>query len=176
MADWFASTMPTPELTGLPDALAAGATDVNRDKRRLYKDNDINIQRARAWVVITSANPTFASDPGLADRVPVIRLERRTDETAESALSDEIGRNRDAGLSWLAETLSKALADRKPVTGNLNRRHTEDADPLYGGGEIVTDCEPTQSQRYRHGIIVFTVLAVASSVGVYYGLADRKDR
>lgn len=109
----------------LADSLAAAATDVNRTKRQLYTDNKLIQQRARAWVVITSSNPLFASDPGLADRILVIRLERRTQETAESALSDEIGRNRDTGLSWIAETLSKALAEKELVTGTLNRRHPD---------------------------------------------------
>jgi hypothetical protein len=50
---------------------------------------------------------------------------------------------------------------------------TEDADPIYGGGETVVVFEPTQDQRNRHGIFIFTVIAVSSVVGTYQGLADR---
>ena len=52
--------------------------------------------------------------------------------------------------------------------------HTEDGDPLYGGGETVVDFEPTKDQRNRHGMFIFTVLAVTSTVGTYQGLARRK--
>ena len=109
----------------LPDALAAAATDGTREKRRLYTDTARIVQRSRAWAIITSANPTFASDAGLADRLLVVRLERRTDETAEAALSDEIAAHRDAGLSWIAELLSVALADKAAVPGGMNKRHPD---------------------------------------------------
>lgn len=109
----------------LPDTMAAASTDGCREKRRLYTDTARIVQRARAWAIITSANPAFAADAGLADRLLVIRLERRTDETAETALSDEIAAHRDAGLSWIAEVLSVALADNKLVPGGLNKRHPD---------------------------------------------------
>ncbi len=109
----------------LPDALAAAATDGIHEKRRLYTDSIIIQQRTRSWTIVTSANPIFAADPGLADRVLVIRLERRKTETAESELSDEIIANRDSGMSWIAQTLSKTLADRDPVPKNLNQRHPD---------------------------------------------------
>ena len=109
----------------LADALAAAATDGSHEKRRLYSNSELVQQRARAWSIITSANPTFASDAGLADRLLVVRLDRRNTDTAESALSDEITANRNAGLSWLAWVLAYALADREPVPANLNRRHPD---------------------------------------------------
>ena len=109
----------------LPDALAAAATDGTREKRRLYTDTSRIVQRSRAWAIITSANPTFAADSGLADRLLVVRLERRIDETAESALSDEILNSRDSGLSWIADVLSVALADKNAVPGGMNKRHPD---------------------------------------------------
>jgi putative DNA primase/helicase len=109
----------------LPDALAAAATAGTFTKRRLYTDADRVTLRARASIAVTSASPTFASDAGLADRLLVIRMNRRTGETAESALFDEVRANRDAGLSWIAATLSKALADAAPVLAGLNARHPD---------------------------------------------------
>lgn len=109
----------------LPDAAAAAATAGAHLKRRLYTDADKVTLRARAWLAITSLNPTFAADAGLADRLLVIRLNRRAGETAESSLFDEIAANRDAGLSWIAETLSGALADRGEVPAGLNQRHPD---------------------------------------------------
>lgn len=109
----------------LPDALAAAATAGTFTKRRLYTDADRVTLRARASIAVTSASPTFAADAGLADRLLVIRLNRRTGETAESALFEEVRKNRDAGLSWIAATLSKALADLAPVPAGLNARHPD---------------------------------------------------
>ncbi len=98
----------------LPDALAAAATAGTLEKRRLYTDADRVSLRARAWVAVTSASASFAGDAGLADRLIVIRLNRRQGATAETALSDEVRRNRSAGLSWICEALSRALADENP--------------------------------------------------------------
>jgi len=109
----------------LQDALAAASTDGTREKRRLYTDTARIVQRSRAWAIITSANPTFAADSGLADRLLVVRLDRRVDETAESSLSDEIISNRDAGLSWISDVLSVALADKVASPGGMNKRHPD---------------------------------------------------
>lgn len=109
----------------LPDALAAAATGGSSEKRRLYTNSDRVTLRARAWTAITSASPSFASDAGLADRLLVVRLNRRTGQTAESALSAEIATARDAGLSWICQALSKALADKLPIPDGLNKRHPD---------------------------------------------------
>ena len=108
-----------------PDALAIASTGGSREKRKLYTDSDNVILKARAWVCVTSANPSFASDAGLADRLLVVRLDRRKGNTAETTLSDEINQNRDAGLSFIAHSLSRALADQEPVPGGLNSRHPD---------------------------------------------------
>lgn len=121
----------------LPDALAAAATDGIHEKRKLYSDSNLIQQKARAWSVVTSANPTFASDAGLADRLLVVRLDRRNADTAESALSDEITANRNAGLSFVAYVLSYALADHEPVPANLNRRHPDFAEMAVKIGRAI---------------------------------------
>jgi hypothetical protein len=109
----------------LPDAAAAAATGGSSVKRRLYTDMD-NVQlQAKSWLIITSANPRFASDAGLADRLLVIRMERREGNTSDERLSQEILANRDSGLSFLADTLSKALADQAPIPSGLNSRHPD---------------------------------------------------
>jgi hypothetical protein len=109
----------------LADALAAAATAGTFTKRRLYTDRDRVTLRARAAIALTSANPTFAADAGLADRLLVVRLNRRTGETAESALFDQVRAARDAGMSWIAHTLARALADVAPVPSGLNARHPD---------------------------------------------------
>jgi hypothetical protein len=81
--------------------------------------------RARAWLALTTANPTFANDAGLSDRLLLVRMNRRTDETSDAKLSDEIKASRNAGLSFIAHTLASALADTKRTPGGLNQRHPD---------------------------------------------------
>lgn len=108
----------------LPDAIAAAATDGGKPVRRLYTTNDVVTMRARAWCVITSAQPSFASDAGLADRMLVLRMNRHGTETEDGQLSAEIEGARDAGLTFICRTLSKALATRAQKE-NLNFRHPD---------------------------------------------------
>lgn len=109
----------------LADALAAAATAGTHEKRKLYTDSDCISLKARSWVCITSSSPSFASDPGLSDRIIVVRLDRRVGQTAETVLSDEIAACRDAGLSWICWTLATALAETAPVQTGLNARHPD---------------------------------------------------
>jgi len=81
--------------------------------------------RARAWLALTTANPTFASDAGLSDRLLLVRMNRRTDETSDASLSAEIRGHRNAGLSFIARILATALADTLPTPGKLNQRHPD---------------------------------------------------
>jgi hypothetical protein len=109
----------------LGDALAAAATDGCSKRRKLYTNSDSVILRARAWLAITSANPLFAADSGLADRLLVVRMQRTSGTTSDAALTDEILAHRDAGLSHIAETLAAALADTTPTPDGLNQRHPD---------------------------------------------------
>lgn len=110
----------------LADALANAATDGCSQRRRLYTNSETVVLRPRAWLCVTTANPTFAADSGLADRLLVVRMDRRDDdETSDAALTAEILANRDAGISHVAETLRTALADTAPTPTNLNRRHPD---------------------------------------------------
>jgi hypothetical protein len=45
--------------------------------------------------------------------------------------------------------------------------HTEDADPLYGGGEIVIDFNPTDKERNEYGLTLFFSLSIPALYGVY---------
>ncbi len=109
----------------LPDAVASAATDGCSQRRKLYTDAERVTLRARAWLCMTTANPTFASDSGLADRLLLVRMNRRTDETSDASLSAEIRGHRDAGLSFIARTLATALADTAPTPRKLNQRHPD---------------------------------------------------
>jgi len=110
----------------LADALANAATDGCQQRRKKYKDSETVILRARAWLCVTTANPTFASDAGLADRLLLVRMARRDNEaTSDATLTDEILANRDAGLSHVAEILRAALADTTPTLAGLNKRHPD---------------------------------------------------
>jgi 5S rRNA maturation endonuclease (ribonuclease M5) len=109
----------------LADAVASASTDGCSQRRKLYTDAERVTLRARAWLALTTANPTFASDSGLADRLLLVRMNRRTDETSDAKLSDEIREHRDAGLSFIVRTLATALADTERTPTGLNQRHPD---------------------------------------------------
>ena len=109
----------------LADSLAAAATDGCSQRRKLYTNSEVVALRARAWICVTSANPTFGNDPGLADRLIVVRMARRPEDTSDSALTDEILANRDGALTHIISTIQAALADTKPTPGGLNARHPD---------------------------------------------------
>jgi hypothetical protein len=109
----------------LPDAVASAATAGCSQRRKKYTDSETITLRARAALCLTTANPTFASDAGLADRLLVLRMDRRTDESSDAKLSQEISDNRNAGLSFICQVLSLALADSEPTLGGLNQRHPD---------------------------------------------------
>ena len=109
----------------LADAVAAAATGGCVSRRRLYTDSDTVPLRARAWLAITTSNPTFANDSGLADRLLVVRLKRREGTTSDEELSNEIAANRDTALSFVTHTLAAALADTAQTPDSLNSRHPD---------------------------------------------------
>jgi hypothetical protein len=45
--------------------------------------------------------------------------------------------------------------------------HTENADPLYGGGDTVVDFEPTDNERNEHGLTLFISLSIPALYGIY---------
>jgi hypothetical protein len=110
----------------LPDALAQASTGLGRTQRKLYTDAELVAHRARSWVALTTARPeAFAGDPGLADRLLIVRMERRRGETRDADLSREIAEARNAGLSWIARTIAAALADTTEPPPGLNQRHPD---------------------------------------------------
>ena len=109
----------------LADALACAATGGSQQRRRLYTNSDLVTLRANAWLIVTTANPTFASDAGLADRLILVRTHRADGDSSDAALSDEIQANRDAGLVHIAETLAAALKDTQATPAGLNARHPD---------------------------------------------------
>src|SRR5205085_3521088 len=68
----------------LADAVASAATDGCSMRRKLYTNSETVTLRARAWLCITSANPTFANDAGLADRLLLLRMNPHAEETSDA--------------------------------------------------------------------------------------------
>ena len=112
-------------LAWLADSVASASTGAGKFPRKLYTNRDTIELRPRAWLALTTANPTFAADAGIADRLLVIRMSQREGETSDAALSAEITARRNAVLSWIVHTLAAALADTSPTPGELNRRHPD---------------------------------------------------
>jgi hypothetical protein len=127
----------------LANAVAAASTGTGKPRRKLYTNSEKIMLRPRAWICLTTANPTFASDAGLADRLLVIRMNRRTDETADSKLSEEIAAHRDGTLSFIANALTTVLADKEATPQNLNLRHPDFAEMAVRIGRAIGREEET---------------------------------
>jgi hypothetical protein len=112
----------------LADAVATATTGAGDHRRKLYSDKETQEFRPNAWLAMTAANPTFAQDAALADRLLVVRMNRRTDKTDDKALTAEIALHRNGGLSWLVRMLAAALADKNPTPKSLNKRHPDFAE------------------------------------------------
>ena len=112
-------------ITWLPDALSVIATGGTFEKKKLYTDTDTVTQQSRCWAVVTSANPSFAADAGLSDRLITVLLQRVDRDTAESVLTREIDKARNAGLTWICHVMRRALADTEAAPKAMNRRHPD---------------------------------------------------
>lgn len=111
------------------DAMQLACTDGSAESRTLYSNDETTTLRANAKIILTSNNPMFASESGLADRLQIVRLNqfdaKNGKESGDSALSQAIAEHRDAALTWFAKTVSRALADREKVEPNVNMRHPD---------------------------------------------------
>lgn len=101
-------------------------------RRSLYKDDEETVLRSKANIIITSNNPIFSTegDGGMSDRIITVSLRPRT-VTDESGVDRDIVTNRNRYLTWIAQTLSKVLADTGEVSESVNKRH-----PDYGAFSI----------------------------------------
>jgi hypothetical protein len=64
--------------------------------------------------------------------------------------------------SWLSSTYLGSYVE------------TENADPLFGGGDRIQQYIPTIKEKYEHAIFIFTVMFITSFKGVYDALRKRK--
>ena len=78
-----------------------------------------------------------------------MRLNRREGATAETELSNEILRNRDASLSWIVDKLRHALADKDPVPSGLNARHPDFASLAVRIGRAIASAKPHNGPEAR---------------------------
>lgn len=111
------------------DAVQLACTDGSTESRTLFTNDQTTTLRANAKIVMTSNNPMFASESGLADRLQIVRLDqfdgKNGKESGDSSITAAIEKRRDAALTWLVRTVSRALADREPVETNVNMRHPD---------------------------------------------------
>jgi hypothetical protein len=50
--------------------------------------------------------------------------------------------------------------------------HKEDDDPVFGGGDVVVDYQPTDDQRLRHGFVFFFCLCIPAIYGMHDALQE----
>lgn len=109
----------------VPNTLQVAATNGQTKRRTLYTTFGVSVLRANAHLVITSNNPRFATELGLADRLQIVRLGRTRKSASDLALTEDIVAKRDEFMTWTARILARALADTEPVGEVYNMRHPE---------------------------------------------------
>ena len=171
-------------ITWLPDALSVISTGGTFEKKKLYTDTETVTQEARCWAVVTSANPSFAADAGLSDRLITVNLQRVERDTAESELTHEIEANRFAAMTWLCTVMRKALADKEPVPKGMNRRHPDWSNWVYKIGKAAGMAEKAETAiRENEGFKAlfsvsndsfgkFVLAAMKNQKGEFTGSAD----
>lgn len=111
------------------DAMQLACTDGSTESRTLFTNAETTTLRANAKMIMTSNNPMFASESGLADRLQIVRLDqfdgRNGKESGDTAITEAIAAHRNAALTWFVRTVSRALADHEPVEANVNLRHPD---------------------------------------------------
>ena len=111
------------------DTLQNVATDGQTKRRTLYTTFGVSILRANAHIILTSNNPLFSTEGngGMADRLISVHLDTNRSVAMDTELSEDIAKNRDQFLTWIARTVAAALMDTGEVDQSINRRH-----PDYG--------------------------------------------
>lgn len=111
------------------DTLQNVATDGQTKRRTLYTTYGVSILRANAHIILTSNNPLFSTDGngGMADRLISVHLDTNRSVAMDTELSEDIVRNRNQYMTWIARTIAAALMDAGEVDQSINRRH-----PDYG--------------------------------------------
>jgi hypothetical protein len=109
------------------DAMQAASTDGRTEVRKMYTHEMMQLV-ANASVMLTSNNPTFATDSGLSDRLIIVRLDKTRAHSSDKGLTDDFLSRRGQTMTWIARTLSRALADDQPIDANINMRHPDFAD------------------------------------------------
>lgn len=109
----------------VPNTLQVAATNGQTKRRTLYTTFGVSVLKANAHLVITSNNPRFATELGLADRLQIVRLGRTRKTASDLALTEDITTKRDDFMTWTARVLARALADTEPVKEVYNMRHPE---------------------------------------------------
>jgi len=111
------------------DTLQNVATDGQTKRRTLYTTFGVSILRANAHIILTSNNPLFSTEGngGMADRLISVHLDTNRAVAMDTELSEDIARNRNQFMTWIARTVAAALMDTGEVDQSINRRH-----PDYG--------------------------------------------
>jgi len=74
----------------VPDKIAAYATGVAQEKRRLYTDDEAVVVRPHSFIAISARNPASFRRDDVADRCVILRLERRSGFTGMRLLKRQI--------------------------------------------------------------------------------------
>ena len=108
----------------LGNALDVASTGTGNTRRQLYTTKDSTLLRPLSALILTSADATFAGRASTADRILAIEFKRVKRPPKDAALFDEISKNRNRLMSFVARTIQGALRQPVPSDG-INARHPD---------------------------------------------------
>ena len=140
------------------DTVAAASTGGSKEMRLLYSNGEKFQEKARAAIIITSSNPSFAGDPGLACRLITVNLESEDREFRDIELTKDIERKRNGCMSWIAYVIRSALELAENPPPAFNKRHPDWARWVWKFGvalhmreaveRILTNAEENKSRLF----------------------------
>lgn len=109
----------------LPNRLAAGTSDTDIEKRKLYTDGDIITRKRQALLLLTAHNPRFTRED-VVDRMVMLTFSRYERHGNENAILDSVTANRGRIWASIVQDVQSILATPMPTLGDCPQFRIED--------------------------------------------------
>lgn len=156
--EWFAA------------AVEACSTGTGNLDTRKYT-HQLQHLRPRADICLTTKSASFAANEGLADRCVIVRLGELNVKTEDERLFAEIEEHRNESMTWIAQTIAKALVCEKPIERSANRRHPDFSNFALRCAHVIGDYNETldaiRSGEFDKAILVIEKTEYGSNIFTY---------
>lgn len=109
------------KVAGLENRMASAATGSSLTIRKLYSSNALMQIPVRAFLMVTSREPSSFTRDDLVDRLLYLKVDTRKDFVAESQIMEKVSRRRGAWWKYVLSVLPKIVA----ALNNRTRRSVD---------------------------------------------------